>query len=151
MTGKFKQGHFVPKHPEKYKGNSSNIVFRSSYEYALMKFLDEQANVLEWSSEEKFIRYHNPVTRRVSRYFPDVIAKIKNKQGIVENVMIEVKPKSKLVQPIKSPRGSEKSYHYNLMNYMVNMAKFEAADKYCNNHNMKFQILTEDDLFGSNN
>jgi hypothetical protein len=35
---KYRQGKFVPKHIEKYKGNSRNVIYRSSWEKRIMAF-----------------------------------------------------------------------------------------------------------------
>lgn len=148
FSEKFKQGFFKPRNPQKYKGNSDRIIFRSTYEYAAMKFFDDQVNIIEWASEEKAIPYKNPVTKRVSRYFPDFFVKLRNKDGQIESMIIEVKPKSKLLVPFKKPNGSMKSYNFQLKEYLVNMAKFEQATKYAEDRGMTFKIMTEEDLFG---
>ena len=60
-----------------------------------MLIFDENPNVTKWASEEIAIPYLSPVDRKRHKYYPDFIIEMKNKQGEVETVMIEVKPKSK--------------------------------------------------------
>ena len=48
--GKFKQGYYTPLHPEKYKTNRNQIIWRSSWELKLMKWLDLTPEVIEWDS-----------------------------------------------------------------------------------------------------
>ena len=77
-NSKYRQGIYTLAHPEKYKGNKNQICWRSSWECKMMKFLDFNPNVIEWSSEETIIPYQNPLTGRVSRYFVDFYAKMKD-------------------------------------------------------------------------
>ena len=80
----YRQGFYRPKFPEKYKGNVNNIVYRSNYELVAFRFFDHNPNVLEWASEENVIPYQNPLTGRVSRYFVDIYAKMKDKNGRIQ-------------------------------------------------------------------
>jgi len=140
------QGLFKPKNPKKYKGNHTEIVYRSSYEFKLMMELDSDPNVIEYSSEEFFINYRDPITGKARRYFPDFWIK-KNVNGIIKEFIIEVKPKHQTLPPVPPKDGrSAKSYQKQVSTFLVNMAKFEAATIYSKNRNMEFQILTEDDL-----
>ena len=41
----------------------------------IMSFLDNNTNVLEWSSEEHIIPYRSPLDGKVHRYFPDFFVK----------------------------------------------------------------------------
>ena len=74
MSYKTKQGRFKPRNPGKYKGDPSNIIYRSSWEKKFMLWCDCNLNVLEWGSEEIVIPYRSPLDRRVHRYFPDFMS-----------------------------------------------------------------------------
>ena len=76
---KYHQGHFHPRNPEKYIGDCGNIVYRSSWELKFMQWCDRNENIMEYGSEEFWIPYVSPVDNRVHRYFPDFIAKMKQK------------------------------------------------------------------------
>ena len=55
-----------------------------------MRYFDENPNVLKWSSEEVIVPYKSPLDGRYHRYFPDFLIRVKNKQGNLETIMIEV-------------------------------------------------------------
>lgn len=137
----FHQGRFKPRHPDKYKGDPTSIIYRSSWELRLMSYLDKHPDVVQWSSEEMFIPYRSPVDNKIHRYFPDFIVKMKNG----ETVMIEVKP-AKQTQPPKKPQKVTKRFVNEVFTYGVNQAKWEAAKQYCEKNGWKFQIMTEKEL-----
>lgn len=139
------KGLFKPKYPQKYKGNPTNIVYRSSYELKLMSFLDRNPNVVEWASEEFFIPYESPIDRKIHRYFPDFWVKKINNEGIVETLVIEVKPKSQTIPPIPQ-KNITKNYLFEVKTWGINQAKWEAANKYCNKKDWKFMLVTEKEL-----
>ena len=96
------KGRFTPQNPKKYNGDPSNIIYRSSWELRVMKYLDENQAVEWWASEELPIRYRSPVDQRVHRYFPDFIVKTKKKTFI-----LEVKPDHQ-TRPPKQKRRTKK-------------------------------------------
>ena len=73
-----------------------------------MVHLDENPSVIGWSNEEIIIPYLSPVDGRWHRYFPDFYVKVKNREGIEESLILEVKPKSQacLLYTSPSPRDS---------------------------------------------
>ena len=85
-------GKFQPRNPKKYKGNPSNIVYRSSWEARCMSYFDKNENVIWWSSEEIIVPYRSPVDGKVHRYYPDFIIKVRQKDGGIKTIMIEIKP-----------------------------------------------------------
>jgi hypothetical protein len=138
------KGKFVPKNPEKYKGDATNIIYRSSWEVRVMKYLDDNPAVIWWGSEELPIPYYNPVDKKMHRYFPDFIAKVRRKDNTVMTYIIEVKPECQ-TQPPKQQRKTKK-YLQESYTYIVNQQKWKAADEFCHDRGWKFQILTEKDL-----
>src|SRR6056300_215795 len=141
------QGRFKPRHPNKYKGDPTNIIYRSSYELKLFRYLDLHPSVQWWQSEEVVVPYKSPITGRYHRYYPDVI--VKRKEGKV--IMIEVKPKYQTVPPdqgkMKTPTGKiKKSYINEVKEWGKNQAKWEAAKDYCADRGWSFQIMTEHEL-----
>ena len=93
------KGKFRPKNPNKYKGNPSNIIYRSLLERRFMVYLDNNPSVLKWGSEEIIIPYVSPVDNRLHRYFPDFYMKYRNSQGMIVEELIEVKPFSQCSPP----------------------------------------------------
>ena len=145
---KYHQGRFVPTHPEKYKGDPTNIVYRSSWELKLMRFLDDNTNVLEWSSEEFFIPYVNPFDKKAHRYFPDFFVRVKEKDGKIKTMILEVKPSAQTKEPTK--KRISRKYVTEVVTWGVNESKWKACHKYCEERDWEFRIVTEQDLFGSN-
>lgn len=114
---------YKPSFPKKYKGNANNIICRSSWERKFCRYCDLNENILEWGSEEFYIPYISPVDRRVHKYFPDFIIKVKESTGQIKTYVIEVKPK-KQTQPPKKPKRQTKSYIFECTTWEVNKAKW---------------------------
>jgi hypothetical protein len=138
-------GKFNPKNPNKYLGDPTNIFWRSLWERRVMTHLDDNPNVVGWSSEEIIIPYLSPVDNRWHRYFPDFLVKSRNKQGLIETIIIEVKPSSQATAPKTQKRVTQR-YITEVMTYGVNQAKWKAADEYCKDRNWKFIVVTEKEL-----
>lgn len=138
-------GRFSPKNSNKYLGDPTKIFWRSLWERRVMVYLDGNPSVIEWSNEEIIIPYLSPVDNRWHRYFPDFYAKVKNKQGGIEEIVIEVKPKKQSVPPVKKDKITRK-YINEVVTWGVNEAKWKAALEYCNKRNWKFKVITEEDL-----
>ena len=136
---------YKPSFPKKYKGDPSNIICRSSWERRFCKWCDLNDNILEWGSEEFWIPYISPLDKRVHRYFPDFIIKVKESTGQIKTYVIEVKPKRQTVEPKKKSRVT-KSYIYECKTYAVNQAKWKAATEFCEDRRIQFKIITEDEL-----
>lgn len=132
---------YKPINKEKYIGNMDQIVCRSLWERSVCKFCDENPNILMWSSEEIAIPYLSPVENKVRNYIPDFLIKIKTDKG-TETWMVEVKPKK---QTMLKENASKKEK----ITWAINMAKWKAAQAYCNKNNFIFKILTEKELFAN--
>lgn len=148
MSKKFKQGFFKPKYPEKYRGDVTEIVYRSSWELNLFVWLDNHRDVEWWNSECTVIQYTDPLdTNKKRRYFPDVLLRKTNG----ETILIEVKPDKETKQPDRDngfyKNGKpKKTYVTESLTYVKNRAKWAAAEAYCAKKGWKFVILTEYDL-----
>tara|TARA_B100000989_G_scaffold68022_1_gene47316 strand:- start:248 stop:682 length:435 start_codon:yes stop_codon:yes gene_type:complete len=139
------RGRYYPTHPKKYKGNPSNIIYRSLWERKFMVYCDKNDRILEWGSEEFFIPYRSPLDGKVHRYFPDFYVKVKTKQGTTKKWVVEVKPKIQ-TRPPKMPKRKTKKYITEVRNWAINDAKWKNAIEYCKDRNMEFIIITEDEL-----
>jgi hypothetical protein len=137
-------GRFIPKNPKKYNGDSTNIIYRSSWEVRVMKYLDDHPNVLWWSSEELAIPYKSPIDNKVHRYFPDFIAKMKRKDGSVMTYVLEVKPEKQTKMPVK--RKKTQTYINETVTYAINQEKWRAAELFCFEHGWQFKLITEREL-----
>jgi hypothetical protein len=139
------KGFFKPKNPQKYRGNPTNIIYRSGWELKLMLYLDGHKDVISWGSEEVIIPYRSPLDGKIHRYFPDFLVTKMNKDGIKETALIEVKPKSQ-TQPPKKQEKITKRYLTEVKTWGVNEAKWKAAVEYCKNKGWSFHIFTEIEL-----
>lgn len=138
-------GRFKPKNYKKYKGDPTNVFYRSLWERRFMVYCDNNPNVLEWGSEEIIIPYKSPLDKKVHRYFPDFFIKYKNSSGKIIREIIEVKPKRHLSPP-KEPKRKTKRYLGEVNTYIINQAKFKAAEEFCKDRKLGFRILTEEHL-----
>lgn len=139
------KGKFSPKNPKKYKGNPTNIVYRSLWELRVMKYLDGNDNILEWSSEELAIPYICPTDNRWHRYFPDFIVKARKPDGSVQTMILEVKPKAQTKEPKVQSKRTRK-YLTEVLTWGKNQAKWKAATEYCEERKWMFKLITEDQL-----
>lgn len=140
---RFTQGHFIPKNPEKYVGDINKIRVMSSYELEVHEFLDNNVNVIRWSSETIAIPYIKPTDGRLHKYLPDYYVEFRNSAGDIIRELWEVKPKSQT----RAPRKNHKHALYEQLTYAINMAKWEAAVAFCAQRGIKFRILTERSIF----
>ena len=139
------KGRYSPSYPRKYKGNPSNIIYRSLWERKFKVYCDLNQNILEWGSEEIVIPYRSPIDNRVHRYFPDFYVKLKETTGKTKKYIIEVKPKRQ-TKPPSRPKRQTKGYLREVYEYARNQAKWEAASDYCKDRLYEFKIMTEDEL-----
>ena len=145
MARKYKNGIYKPKHPEKYVGDVTNIVYRSSWEWKFMRWCDFNPNVLKWQSEETIIPYICKTDNKPHRYFVDFKLKVRTKDGSEKIYLVEVKPKSQTVPPV-TPKRKTKSYNEAVMTYAKNISKWEYATKYCKERGYEFMLITEEHL-----
>jgi|TARA_B100001094_G_scaffold330628_1_gene396310 hypothetical protein len=139
------KGKYSPSYPRKYKGDPTNIVYRSLWERKFMVYCDLNENILEWGSEEIVMPYRSPVDGRVHRYFPDFYIKVKESTGRIKKMIIEIKPKRQCSPPSK-PKKQTKGYLREAYEYAKNQAKWEAASEWCKDRGYIFQVFTEKEL-----
>ena len=136
----FHKRRYVPIFPEKYAGDTSNIVMRSSWETRFAIWCDKNAQIVKWSSEETIIPYVSPVDGRVHRYFVDFkIQTVNNK-----TYLVEIKPMYQTLPP-QSKRKTKK-FLTEASTYMVNQAKWESAKRFAKARNWEFIVITEKEL-----
>lgn len=141
QNNSYRQGKYRPKNPNKYNGDPTKIIYRSSYELKFMQYCDLTENVNSWRSEEFFIPYISPIDGKVHRYFPDFFVKYKDR-----SIVIEIKPQRDLKMPEKNPKRKTKSWAYSVKMWAINQAKWKAAKEWCEDRKYEFKILTEKEL-----
>ena len=139
------KGKYYPSFPRKYKGDPTNIIYRSLWERKFMVYCDKNDNILEWASEEIAIPYRSPIDNRVHRYFPDFYMKVKETNGRIKNYVIEVKPAKQTIPP-KKPKRQTKGYIREAYEYARNQAKWKMAKEFCADRQWEFKVVTEKDL-----
>jgi hypothetical protein len=138
------KGWFKPRNPQKYKGDPNGIVYRSSWELRVMKYLDDNPAVVWWASEGVPIRYISPIDNKVHRYFPDFIVRTKRKDGQETTMVLEVKPYRQTQMPVQKRRTQK--FINEMATYAVNQEKWKAADLFCKEHGWQFKLITEKEL-----
>ena len=139
------RGKYYPSFPRKYKGDPTNIIYRSLWERKFMVYCDRNAKILEWGSEEIALPYISPHDSRVHRYFPDFYIKVQENTGKIKRYLIEVKPLKQTVKP-KKPKRQTKGYIREAFEYARNQAKWKAAREYCADRMWEFKVITEKEL-----
>lgn len=134
------KGRFIPKNPEKYMGDASKIIFRSSWELNALKFFDSSPSVLRYASEEIKIPYIKPTDGRIHHYYPDFLIVYKDKTGKIVKELLEIKP-------LKEVKLTKKSTVYDKVSIAINEAKWKAATAFAMQHGLTFRILTEASIF----
>jgi hypothetical protein len=135
----FAKGKFTIKNKEKYVGKGVPT-YRSGWEFSFMTFLDNNDHVLNWASECVAIPYKNPLTGKMSRYFPDFLVTYRQRDNTVKAELIEIKPKKQSVIESKMSNQARAIV-------AVNYAKWSAAQAWCKRNGLTFRVITEDDMF----
>jgi hypothetical protein len=141
----YKQGIYNPKNPKKYTG-SLPIIYRSGLELKSFRYLDNNPNVLTWGSESVIIPYQSPTDGQIHRYFVDLVATLKMKNGEFKKLLIEVKPEKQTKPPIITSKKKQSTMLYEKYQWAINQAKWDAAKAWCNKKNYLFIILNEKHL-----
>lgn len=144
----YKQGFYKLRNPKVYVGDIDKVIYRSSYELKFFRWIDTLAcipntPILAWGSEELKIPYFLETDGKMHNYFPDIIMKIRERDGNIIKYVVEIKPFCETIPP-KNPKT--KSYHGAMLTYVKNQTKWHAADIFCKSNDMKFKVLTEHEL-----
>ena len=140
------QGKFKPINPEKYKGDYTNILYRSSWEKMFMNWCDREKRVKRWQSEEKAIWYDHPTKKKKARYFPDFIVEYERSDGTTMTEVVEIKPQRQVLGPPENPKRKTQAWVKEVMTYMINQSKWKAARRWCEDRGYNFRIITEKEL-----
>jgi len=136
---KYANGFFQLKNPEKYVGKKAPH-YRSSWEHSVMVMCDNNPAILNWANEAIHINYRNPFTGKNTIYVPDFFVTFVDANGSQHGELWEIKPsKETTLENARSTRDKAAA--------ILNMAKWQAAGAWCKANNVKFRIITENDLF----
>ena len=135
------KGKYKIKKPEKYLGDYTNVIYRSLWERQAFKWCESNTRVKAWNSEEVVIPYKCKTDNKIHRYFIDLFVEMDDG----ECILVEIKPK-KETNPPKKPSRKTKRYINEVVTFVKNQSKWEAANQFANHKGWKFQIWTEDTL-----
>jgi hypothetical protein len=141
----FHKRKYTPVFPEKYTGDPSNIVMRSSWETRFANWCDKNPNIVKWSSEETIIPYRCPTDNYIHRYFVDFKIQVRTTDGILKTYLVEIKPAAQTIPPVY-PGKQTKRYLTESMTFLKNQAKWKAATEYAKDRGWEFKIITEYEL-----
>lgn len=144
----YRQGYFIPQRPEKYIGDPTKIIYRSSWERKFMTICDTSPLVETWSSEPMKIPYISPLDGKVHNYFVDFFCSLKLNEENTKKYLIEIKPKNQAVFEKKEPKSfkSIEKYRAHLETVAVNLAKWKAAETFATSMGWEFKVWTEENL-----
>jgi len=142
MSLKFAQSVYQVKNPEKYVGTKLPYC-RSSWETTFCMFCDNNPSVQQWASEPVKIPYKDPLTGKATVYVPDFLISYIDKNMKTHAELIEIKPANQmLIEKVgKNP--------YNQAQYVKNMAKWAAANKWAQQQGLRFRVINEHDIFSN--
>lgn len=139
------KGKYNPKNPSKYLGDTSKIVYRSSWERLVMVWLDANDSVVRWNSERVIIPYVCMSDGKPHRYFVDFWVEVKKKDGSTKQILIEVKPEAQTKPPVLGKRKTRR-YIADCATYAKNVSKWNAAKQFAQSKGMDFIVITEKSL-----
>jgi hypothetical protein len=142
---RYRQGIFKPTNQSKFIGNS-NPIYRSGWELKFFRWADLNERILAWGSENIIIPYTSPIDNRVHRYFVDNFIVFLDKSGNKKKFLIEIKPSKQVARPVESKRKKKTTIIYEQKTWVVNQAKWEAANRWAIKKGYEFIILTEKEL-----
>jgi hypothetical protein len=146
---KYIQGKYSLLNPNKYVGDKSNIIYRSSWELKFFTWADKNSSVINWGSEIHYIPYFSTVDNKIRRYFPDLFIKVLTKENTEKTYIVEIKPLRETlppVQPKRKTKTSDRRYMTELVTYQKNQDKWKSANDFANKYNMEFIVITEKEL-----
>lgn len=141
----FHKRKFRPLNPEKYIGDPTNIIMRSSWETRFASWCDRNPDVIKWQSEETIVPYRCPTDNKIHRYFIDFRVQVSTKQGNLKTYLVEIKP-DRQTKPPEFPGRQTKRYITESLTFIKNQAKWKAAKQYALDRGWEFIILTENHL-----
>jgi hypothetical protein len=157
-------GNYVPKNKDKVLklNTQGGVYYRSSWEKKIMYWLDNKKEIIKWGAECLRIPYqmthfdNGDMRVKEHSYYPDFYYEMRNSDGVLKQVVVEVKPMKeyKMVQLLKEgklevpEKGIKKlkSFEYDLKMAYKNKNKWETMIRWCDKKGYDFIIITEEHL-----
>lgn len=147
-SGKYrnKVGTYYPLNKDKYVGAYLPI-FKSDLERRMMRYLDENPNVLKWIYEPRAIQYRdlskldkNGRPGKLRKYYIDFVATINTGNNEVKTVWIEVKSYKETIPPKDTASKLDKE------TWIRNSCKWQTAKQLCEANGNAFVVITDKEL-----
>ena len=103
--------------PEKYSGDPTAIIMRSSWETRFALWCDRNPSVIKWKSEETIVPYRCPTDDRLHRYFVDFQIQVRQKDGLFKTFLIEVKSNQKIQQCTDELRALDSNFQISFLDH----------------------------------
>jgi hypothetical protein len=163
-NSKYHGGNYIPKNKDKVikLNTQGGVYYRSSWEKKIMYWLDHKKEIIRWGAECMRIPYqmthfdNGDMRVKEHSYYPDFYYEMRNKDGVLKQVVVEVKPMKeyKMVQLLKEgklevpEKGIKKlkSFEYDLKMAYKNKNKWETMIRWCDKKGYDFIIITEEHL-----
>lgn len=156
-----KKGLYQLQNPDKYI-SAAPAIFKSGWEWRVFDKLDRTPNILKWGYECIDIYYGNPKKPGgYTVYKPDIFCILIDASGYEQKYLIEIKPHKMSVEPKVPTMPKTKTaqsgirykkamfrYQQAVLDYAVNRAKWDAAEKWCATHGVRWLVLTEENSSG---
>lgn len=139
---------FIPpidSHMKSFNESTMSVQYKSSLELRAIRYCDANPYVVHWSIEPFNIKYIKPTDSKMHRYFIDLFIEFSSKDKFI----VEVKSKGETIPPKKPTKNTPKAlmnYQKAIQTFAINSAKWAAAQEFAKQNNMRFIILTEDQL-----
>jgi hypothetical protein len=160
----YNQGNYVPNNKDKVikLNTAGGVYFRSSWEKKIMTWLDHNDKIIKWGAECMKIPYqmthfeNGDMRVKEHCYYPDFYYEMRTEDGVLKQVVVEVKPmkeynmvialnEGKLQVPQKGTKKL-KNFEYDLKMAYKNKNKWETMINWCNKKGYEFIIITEENL-----
>lgn len=141
----FHKRKFSPINLNKYTGDPTSIIMRSSWETRFANWCDKTSSVVSWKSEETIVPYKCGTDNRIHRYYVDFQIQIKDKSGELVTYLVEIKPYKQTLPPVFNGKKT-KRYLKESFDFIKNKSKWQAAEQYVKERGWKFIIITEHEL-----
>lgn len=130
---RYKQGYIDPQSCKKVFEQLSRdrIIYRSSYEFKFIMWLENSDKVSRWGSECIKIPYLW-VDGTTHSYYPDYFVEMVDGT----KMLVEIKPHNQTQKPLNENCWGAKEY-------AKNMCKWKAAQEFCQKKGFIFKVLTE--------
>jgi|FLOH01.1.fsa_nt_gi hypothetical protein len=149
-----KEGWYTLQNPEKFlkpidehmqSHNNGKVNYKSGLELKGIRYCDWNKHIIKWSLEPFNIKYVKPTDGKIHRYYIDLFIEF----STGDKFLVEIKSSGETKPPKKPQKKTQKSlinYQKALQTYAINQAKWKAAKLFAEKNNLKFIILTENEL-----